>query len=243
MKRTILFIFLLLSVLYVLADDFINTPSYLDRSYIELQNRGYKSGGSSYDLSVYKLNWFRKTDRHYAWSISLNEFRSDEKNLKYVSDAVEYRFFSRKGNNDWMIYFLDNRKKTFYDAVIFYYGDVGFGINVNGDSSIDSWARFGEYDVNLLKRKMKSGSTASLDSADFIQRFFLVANYSIRIRKDLMLELDYNGDTTSAGLRYTRDKFSVSYHRIDPGNYFELSELVGVEQDKSVLSIGYSSDI
>ena len=193
MTRKLIFtIVLIVSMIKIYSLDYSFTPGFSLEDYIEYQQRDYTNNGVGHTLTVSKVSYTHQFRQHHYFTITRNEFDSDEDNLKYISSANEIRYTQIKGRNEFMIYLLQNEKANFYDSLIFYYKNFGFGANFGGGDDVEtSFARYGNYDYTLLKNKLKTGSAlADLDPDDFIPKFFVIYNMEFPIYKNINFAFD-----------------------------------------------------
>ncbi|PLX16813.1 MAG: hypothetical protein C0601_09245 [Candidatus Muiribacterium halophilum] len=237
-RKLIFTLFLIVWIVNIYSLDYSFTPGFSLENFVEYQQRDYTNNGVGHTLTVAKISYTQKIREHHYFTITRNEFDSDEDNLKYISSANEFRYTQKKGRNDFMIYLLKNEKDNFYDSLIFYYRNFGFGANFGGGEDVEtSFARYGNFDYTLLKNKLKTGSQlADLDPDDFIPKFFVIYNIEFPVYKNINMAFEYNGDTNIYSLNYKQENFKIEYSHIEGGDYMRLAgELGKIQQEKDFI--------
>ena len=237
MKKLLIYIiFSVIIGIYCFAD-FINTPSMDVYNNFSISSQDYKSSGKSYSLKTSSLYFNAVEKKKFSFGVKYTDISSNESNTKYISDSLQYDLIFHNGKNRFCITYKDFTKSGFYDALIFHFGMAGFGMNFNGSDNVDSIAGFGGYDyTNLIKKQSLS---KPLYSSDFVEDFFFVFNREFRIRKDVSIKYDYNGDYSTYSLNYKKDNFVIEFGIRDNGDYDKLSELAGIDLSTSFFKVLY----
>ncbi|MGM0607031.1 MAG: hypothetical protein ACQESP_01300 [Candidatus Muiribacteriota bacterium] len=232
-------LFLLFLVLWSFSLDFVNTPGYAENSTIEFQTRTYKSQGKNYNLKMTALEESFLLDNKHQVSLKYRNFTSSEKNLDYISSSFELKY-QPVDYSDFMLYYLNSRKNDFFDSVILYFKNIGVGFNFNGGTrDIQAWSRFGGFNYPLLLKHIDSGDV-DLKSKNYVDRTFFTANYRHQINKEYSIVFDYNGDISSYGIKYEKNRLFFEFGRFEKGDYDKVADLVGLELSRNYFRFVYN---
>lgn len=232
-KSVIFYVFLIFSC-SVFSYDYIITPGFSLYSYLEFNQRTYNTVLKKEKLDIRKLSY---TTENQMWNFVRTDFTSSEKDVRYVSPSNELKWSIDKGNI--FISYLNNEKNDFFDSLIVYMKNFGFGFNFNGGKkSADSWARYGGYNVNQLLKHIGAGRT-QFKSKDYVDKFFVIADYKFKISDKFDFLWSYNGDTNSFGIKYSVSDFVFETGRVESGDYSKLSKLANISQNRNYFRIIY----
>ncbi|MFA5479300.1 MAG: hypothetical protein WC337_04705, partial [Candidatus Muiribacteriota bacterium] len=76
-------------------------------------------------------------------------------------------------------------------------------------------------------------------SKDYVDKFFVIADYKFKISDNFDFLWSYNGDTNSFGIKYSASDFVFETGRVESGDYSKLSKLANISQNRNYFRIIY----